>query len=191
MQKGKFKSVLKIVLYILIIFACQQISQNIFPELSIYPDFFFVLIWTFSYFNEPEWSILLAIIAGVMRDILFGRIFGLSIILGILGIYLARHLFQFVWQKRFRFLPVQIILLSVITNFLETLALNILNIFQSEQKFSLEQVLFSFKNQIVQSILLNLIAMLLTYLLISRIIPFIKKEKDVYAEDVLKIKGEL
>lgn len=190
MNSSKIKLVFKILLYVILAFVCNQIVQQIFPGLDIYPDFFFVLIWTFSYFHKIEWSLLLAVISGLFRDILFGQVFGLSIILGILGAYLASHLLQFVWQQRIRFLPVQVLLVSLIIKFLETISLNIVTMFKFSETFLLNQVFISYRYQIPSYIGLNFIATVICYILINHVFPFEKMEKDVYAEDMLNLNGE-
>ncbi len=190
MDQNRINKIIKIIAYLVIAFLLNQICQVFFPRLPVMPDFFFTLIWVFAYLYSDNFGIPLAIASCLLRDWLYSPIFGISLLVGLFTYYLAGHFLQLIWQRKLVFLPLQITVATVVSVILEKIIFQ----FSAFLQFDLSINLYNldlFSKAVVRGVGLNLLATIVWTLIFKTMLPFIKSEKDIYAEDLAGVKGDI
>lgn len=187
-KNNKFFNVLKILIYVVIAFILNQSVQYIFPQANYFPDFFLTLIWTFSYFFGGIWSLLLVTISGLVRDWIFSPIIGSSIFIGLVLALFSSNILQFIWQRKPVFFPIQVIILHFIGKLMEIIIYQLTYIFQYDIAIQLTVISTKFTENLIGSLLLNLLVSLVWLLILKYMIPFYKNEVDLNAENSTDLK---
>lgn len=169
---------LKILLYCLLGFIFNQINQMAFPSLNIYPNFFFSLIWVFAYLNNSIWSLAIGLLAGFFHDWLFSPIIGVGIFIGMLTSLICSSFLQSVWQRRSGFLFLQALIALLITKFLEAVFNFMSSVLQYELVLKLNYIGKIFVRDLPLTIMFNMLATGLWFLIIRYIIPFEKTKQS-------------
>lgn len=184
-QNNFFSKLIKFIIYILFVFLLNQANQFFFSDLTCYADVFFILPWAFAYLYGGYDYLFLMIPSAIFRDWLFSSLLGLSLMIGLITSFLAKHFLQIIWQRKFIFLPLQVLLLSFIAQILENLILNLNIAIQFNTAFSGQSLWPTFNLEyLIQTVVFTLIIGCFIY----RVLPFFYQKKDRYAEDVLKNK---
>lgn len=175
-KKNILVNVLRIFLYCLIAFIFNQIVQTGFPDLVVYPNFFYTLIWVFSYFNSNLWSLFVGILAGFFSDWLFSPFIGMGIFIGILTSVISSNFLQSIWQRRSPFLFVQIIFLQFVSKVLESLINYFSFVFLYELPVQMNTIINNALRDAPMSFIINIGAAVIWFLIIKYILPFTKSD---------------
>ncbi len=183
MQQSSVSKLIKFIVYIIFAFFLNQISQAFLPGLTYYADVFYILPWAFAYLYGGYDYLFLTIPAAIFRDWLFSSLLGMSLIVGLFTSFLAKHFLQNIWQRRFIFLPIQVLLLSLIAQMIENFILDLNLALQFDLPLRGRELLPDFN---IQYFIITVIFTFIIGYFIYKILPFINQEKDVYAEDNLR-----
>jgi rod shape-determining protein MreD len=190
-KKNLIINFLKIMLYCLLAFIFNQISQVAFPSLKVYPNFFFSLIWVFSYLNNSIWSLAVGLIAGFFHDWLFSPIIGVGIFIGMLTSVICSGFLQSLWQRRSAFLFAQALIALIVTKFLEALFHFMSSVLQYELTLKFNYIWQNFVRDLPLSVGVNLLATVLWFLILRFIIPYTKtkqgQEFDSFYNDTQEV----
>lgn len=186
MEHARLSLFIKGLIYVGLAFVLNQTVQFILPVQGIKPDIFFVLSWTFSYFYESRLRLPLTMACGLLRDWLYSPVLGLSLIVCLLTSYLAGHLFQVIWQRKFYYLPVQVSILTVLSRCLEVILLRLNLFFQYKISLGVFGVVRNLGLDLPMLLLMNIMASVIFAFVLTHFYPFSKFEKELYAENLIR-----